>query len=173
MARRKNKLFVLAILFATTTSAAVGRPNEYSELWLLIDKIGRGMPLRKDKYEAIINSQLYLRDSDEYGAEWSSGPIPLQRTLGISETSLALDASGRFGPRSGVAIKIVGACVTTMDVESVFGSIKIIHSPRGHSLEEATIYRASREWGYVDFSFKEIAPDCLATIILSGKNRPD
>ncbi len=166
------KLSPILIISFLCSGQAIGQDGTgHAELWRLVDSMGGNMPPTKQNLEKVLDTNFLLEERDKYKSVWISGPILLTSDIGISSVSLMLDPDERFDDQSGITLSLVGDCVRLNEIKDKYGSLKIVDSPRGHSLAESTVYRSSQPWGSYNFSFKIIARDCLSSVSLLGVAR--
>ena len=141
-------------------------------LWQVIEALARQVPFTKAKLEALLSTT--LSETDDTGNDvfqfFKSNRVALQSGVEIANVDLRVK---RVGPHPGfMVLEIGGTCITLDQVRRHYSALKITDTPRGRSLEDATSYTAYLPWGELSFSFRELNPECLASIAFNPKKSP-
>jgi len=132
-------------------------------LWQIIDALIQQIPFSKQKVEAVLAVQLIAaKNANEYYDFFRSPPIHLAEGVVISDVDLRIRREGK--DLGFLVLGIGGVCITEDQLKTHYSPLKIIGTPHGHSLEEATTFSPDLPWGKLFFGFKERNPDCLATV---------
>jgi hypothetical protein len=139
-------------------------------LWQVIDALIQQIPFTRKKVETVLAIQLI--DTQQtvnpfFDFYESPAVIHLAEGVVISEVDLRIK---REGPHPGILhLEIGGICITIDQLEARYGTLKIISTPTGHSLEESFTYAPDLPWGKLYFGFKERNPDCLSGVGFAPK----
>jgi hypothetical protein len=60
-------------------------------------------------------------------------------------------------------------CMDRGKILSQYAPLSISQAPRGHSVDEETVYSQDRSWGTLSFGFAESAPNCLRTVTFAAR----
>jgi hypothetical protein len=162
----RNWLLIFGLLLAIMQLHWLhGKENKISKttqnLWQTISVLEAQMPMTKTKVEDILDIELKEIERNEYFLQFgANGPV-LADGLSVTNVHLTLHPSMEFDDSSALAIEVNSACVTLNQVRQVFSNLEVSQSPRGHSLQETTVWSTKREWGTLSFAFREDRPDCL------------
>lgn len=133
-------------------------------LWELVSSVEQQMPLTISKVESLLGERFQQTDQTPAYVLLASKGTPLRDGLTVARATLMLRPSLQFEDKSGLALELEGACVSLAQVRERFGELRLIQSPRGRSLDEATAWAVQRPWGHLTFSFTERQPDCLSQV---------
>ncbi len=130
-------------------------------LWEMISVLEAQMPLSKAGIEKSLGTELLEIKRNENFIQLSGAGPTLKDGVVISKLHLMLEASMKFGDKGAFAMEMEGTCLSLKDVQQRFTSLELTQHPRGHSLQETTVWSTKRPWGNLSFAFKEERPDCL------------
>lgn len=85
--------------------------------------------------------------------------------LASGERVLAFSISAnRFGKKIGGGFDVANRCISHEEVKQHYPGWRVVSGPRGHSLEEQTLFQVDAGVFIYTFGFAEKAPDCLNSI---------
>jgi len=167
----KNMTANLFLLFLLASSACAREAyllERESSIWDVIRRLSLQMPFKRDAFEKDIGTQLTLKKRDQHMSHWVGSQVRLADGVEIVSTSLVLDPADKFDSVSGATIYLSGTCIGIDEIKDRYVNVLMIDSPRGHSLQDETVYRSVNGWGELVFSFSETSPDCLAYLTFRG-----
>ena len=138
-------------------------------LWEVIDALARQIPLTKEKVERILSRTLNERvepGNDSYRF-FLGDYLGLKGNVMISKIDFGIRGDGA-GPGF-LVLHLEGVRIRVAEVRRHYNTLEITAAPRGHSLEEATVFSTMQSWGELSFGFKERNPECLAYLVLKPR----
>jgi hypothetical protein len=133
-------------------------------LWQIIDTLAQQIPFSKQKVEAVLSTPLVetVSQFNNLFRFYESQPVELADGVVIATNDLSLKISGKDPGLLG--LQTSGTCITVKQLEARYKHLRIVGTPRGHSLEEETTVAQEMPWGTLTFGFKDRKPDCLSSV---------
>ncbi|MGN8083624.1 hypothetical protein [Variovorax sp. 22077] len=133
-------------------------------LWQTIDTLAAQLPFSTQNVGRTLSTT--LSDTLAAGGNvfqfFEGSPVRLADGTELARIDLRIkreDASKGF-----LVLELKGRCVPLGEVRQHYAALEITDVPRGRSLDEATTFTATPEWGRLSFGFTERNPDCLAFV---------
>jgi hypothetical protein len=148
--------------------AAMG---DRQDLWGALTALERQMPLSPETVTSVLGAQLEPVRQAQMN-RWSfyrASGSALRDGVVVSNVDLRVSIESPH--QALLVLDISGRCVSVSEIASRFKPIEITDAPRGHSVDEETVWSTTRAWGNLAFGFKERQPDCLATIAFDERAR--
>ncbi|WP_246327140.1 hypothetical protein [Burkholderia guangdongensis] len=138
-------------------------------LWQAIDALAQQIPFSRTKIENVF--AIPLAEADDEGNDvfqfFKSTPFELSDGVIIEDVDLRVK---RKGTHPGfMVLHVGGSCVGLDVVRGRYNHLGITDVPHGRSLDDATTYSATLQWGKLSFGFKERNPGCLAFVSFEPK----
>jgi hypothetical protein len=140
--------------------------NNTMNLWQVILALIGSAPLSKENIEKIFSVRLKetVHPSNDLYVFYEAKNLVLSDGLVFSN----IHASKKKTEKNvdAVGLEVERGCITLAMVQSQYADLRITGTPRGSSLEEATIYSAKLSWGFISFGFREKNSNCLAHVAM-------
>ena len=137
-----------------------------SNLWDMIKSISRKTPFSLREIESILATSLgkYEEPSNDAFDFFQGSGVCLDDGIELTKISLRLSQAN---PATGILLfEIAGPCIRIDEVRAYYPLINVSETPRGRSLDEATVFSTTQSWSRVSFGFRERKPECLSFVVL-------
>jgi hypothetical protein len=132
-------------------------------LWGVVDYMCDHLPLRREKIETLFKIMLEKSEaSNELWTFWEGVGGVLLNDVNISSILLGVKNNEETNIGA-LTLNIVDSCIKYEHFKNIY-NLQILGSPRGHSLDEETIYESITSWGSLVFGFAERNRDCLSSV---------
>lgn len=137
-------------------------------IWQVIDAMIGQMPFAKDRVEGALNIELHVDSSEKFVIQpitftpCVGGPVRLAD--GVVIKSVDLRISNREGDPGFLVLNFEGRCIDRDELRDHYGDLEMTDHPRGHSLNEKTVYSAFLAWGKLNVGFAERNRGCLSGV---------
>lgn len=142
---------------------------QQDKVWELVDALGKSIPFRKEKVEALLGVTLEPGQEDAERIYYRARTLqPGPPGVALGAVDLRVHKSSRTWPGF-LVIELPGAGLTRGDVQRRYPGGKLEHPrpgppPQGVSPDNKIYYVLPQPWGVVSFGFRVRAPDLLDSI---------
>lgn len=105
--------------------------------------------------------ELRIEQQNEFTTFYTASAIQLDSGERVGAFTIA---DNRYKNRVSGRFEISNRCISHEEVKQHYPGWRVISGPRGHSLEEQTLFALTKEGMTYTFGFAEKAPDCLNSI---------
>lgn len=160
--------FLLIISSWLQAGVEMNRFKNYT-FWDFIEILDQAMPLDKENAEVLFGSELVFIKKRGKRDEWGSQNIVTNDNVLLEDIIFLLNEEKSLENGGFLKINIKDQCITVDSLKEKINGLVLFSGPRGHSVMDTTVWSATRKWGSIYFSFRELNRDCLAYITFESQ----
>ena len=155
--------FLLIISSWLQAGVEMNRFKNYT-FWDFIEIIDQAMPLDKENAEVLFDDQfIFSKQRGRYN-EWRSQDLETKDGIVLDDITFVLNQDDSLSNGGFFHFNTKNQCLTLKNTKQKVEGVVLHSGPKGRSLHDTSVWRASRSWGDIFFSFEVRDPDCLAYV---------
>ncbi|MDR2155063.1 MAG: hypothetical protein LBE78_08575 [Burkholderiaceae bacterium] len=139
------------------------QPPPRPTLWQVVDTLSINHPFTKKLLESTLSVRLREKDA-KFNTRWNFFSARNARLAdGVHVQDIRFSYKKSDPALAEILLnEIKGICLTEKQVESQYGPLTLLDSPREYT--HKYLYQSPVSWGYLTFSFQADSPHCLISV---------
>jgi hypothetical protein len=171
---RRSRKFLMTVIAAAVLAQSSCAENKFMNLTgnsvgSLLSKLESAGFSSRSRIESVLTTSLIQTGNTGSFKFYEANKIRFGDLEIESVTYREPTSTGTPSARALLSLKIGPECTNRVEVLRQYGPLHLTQTPRGHSVNEETVYSHERPWGVLSFGFSAARPDCLRSITFTPK----